>query len=98
MPVVYFAWQSDGSGLYLPAAQVWRFRDGQFASLEQFLLRHRRALLVADPPHAALVRDALGDRVTLTRSRGARGRLYLLSSQSAAERLVDARHAAPARR
>lgn len=98
MPVVYFAWQSDGSGLYLPAAQVRRFRDSQFASLVQFLLRNRRALLVADPSHAALVRDALGDRVTLTRSRGARGRLYLLSSHSAAERLVDARHGTPPRR
>jgi dolichol-phosphate mannosyltransferase len=98
LPVVYFAWQSDGSSLYLPADQVRRFRDGEWASLQRFILEHPHTVIVADPPHAALLRDILGDRVALTRSRGARGRLYLSSTLPTANTLVGARDSLPVQR
>ena len=55
---------------------------------EQFILEHPHTVIVADPPHAALLRDTLGNRIALTRSRGARGRLYLLSTLPSADTLV----------
>jgi hypothetical protein len=98
LPVIYFAWQSDGSSLYLPPAQIRRFKDGEFANLERFILEHPHTVIVADPPHAALLRDTLGNRIALTQSRGARGRLYLLSTLPAANTLVGTRDSLPVQR
>jgi 4-amino-4-deoxy-L-arabinose transferase-like glycosyltransferase len=91
LPVVYYEWQCDGCAFEMPADQVRRFRTGDLAHLQQFVLAHPRTVLVADPPHVALLQDTLGARISLAPSRGARGRLYLLSTAPAPASLVSAR-------
>jgi 4-amino-4-deoxy-L-arabinose transferase-like glycosyltransferase len=97
-PVVYFAWQSDGSVFHLPADQVRRFADADLADLQQFVLAHGETVLVADEPHLALLETALHGRITVTPGQGARGRLHLLSTLPTANTLVGARPASSVER
>jgi hypothetical protein len=98
LPVVYFEWQCDGSSFYLPTEQVRRFRGNDLAGFQRFLLEHPQMVLIADSLHVALLQDTLGSRAAFTRSRGARGRLYTLSTLPTSDTLVGTRQAVPVQR
>jgi 4-amino-4-deoxy-L-arabinose transferase-like glycosyltransferase len=98
VPVVYFDWQSDGSSFYLPADQIRRLEEDDLVVMRRLVREHPRMVVIADAADVHLLQEKLGSRFTFTRSRGARGRLYLLTSSPAPNTLVGTREAAPLQR
>ena len=91
LPVVYFEWQCDGSSFYLPTDQICRFSEQDLAGMRRFVETHpasgRHHRSTSDRP----LQETLGSQATFTRSRGARGRLYLLSTRPAPDAVVGTR-------
>ncbi|MHB8974589.1 MAG: glycosyltransferase [Pirellulaceae bacterium] len=91
LPVVYFEWQCDGSSFYLPTDQICRFREQDLAGMQRFVDAHPQAVVVADRQQVDRLQETLGSRATFTRSRGGRGRVYLLSTLPAPRAVIGAR-------
>ncbi|MHB8954068.1 MAG: glycosyltransferase [Pirellulaceae bacterium] len=98
LPVVYFEWECEGSEFYLPSDQIRFFEEDDLAGIRQFVAAHPQAVLVADPHQIVRLQKTLGRHATFTRSRGARGRLYLLSTRPLAHAVVGARDVTPLQR
>jgi dolichol-phosphate mannosyltransferase len=79
VPVVFYDWPAEGSSFYLATEQVHVVPNDDVAGLCRAIDGHREALIVTSPDHAKQIQSELGDRVSLTRVRGARRRLYVLS-------------------
>jgi 4-amino-4-deoxy-L-arabinose transferase-like glycosyltransferase len=77
LPVVYFDYPLDGTAFHLSPEAVRRYTADELDSLRQYLLVHRRAVVVVDRDHIAELSSHLEDIVTLTPTRGARGRVFL---------------------
>ena len=80
VPVVFLDWRSDGSSFYLRPDLVRRWSVEDMPSIQQFVIEHPQFLVVANPPDAEALHAELEHRVTIDRSRGARGRLFLFSA------------------
>jgi dolichol-phosphate mannosyltransferase len=91
LPVVYFEWQSDGSSFYLPTDQICRFNEHDLDGMRRFVETHPEAVVITDPHQIDKLQETLGSHATFTRSRGARGRLYLLSTRPAPDAVVGTR-------
>ena len=91
LPVVYFEWPCDGSSFYLPTDQICRFREPDLAGMQRFVDAHPQAVIIADPHQIDRLQETLGSHATFTRSRGARGRVYLLSTLPAPDAVVGTR-------
>jgi dolichol-phosphate mannosyltransferase len=80
VPVVYYDWPAEGSRFYLPKEQICVVPEVDLAGVRRAIAGHRQALIITSPYHAELIQKELGNQLTLTRVRGARGRLYTLSA------------------
>jgi 4-amino-4-deoxy-L-arabinose transferase-like glycosyltransferase len=91
LPVVYFAWPCDGSSLYLPTDQICHFPETDLAGMQRFVDAHPQAVIITSSNQVDRLQETLGSRATFTRSRGARGRVYLLSTLPAPRAVIGTR-------
>jgi hypothetical protein len=88
LPVVYFAWPCDGSSLYLPTDQICHFPETDLAGMQRFVDAYPQAVVITDTNQVDRLQETLGSRATFKRSRGARGRVYLLSTLPAPRAVI----------
>jgi 4-amino-4-deoxy-L-arabinose transferase-like glycosyltransferase len=80
-PVVYYDWDIDGATFYLPPEGIHRFERKQLEDATAFVMQYPEVVVIADRNQIKQLRQALGDRASVTSVRGARGRLYVATAR-----------------
>jgi hypothetical protein len=91
LPLVYLDWPCDGYPFYVSSDKLRHFTEDNLDQLAQFVRQQPECLFVANPNGAEELQKQLAGVATFTRTPGARGRLYIVTSTTDPQTVIGTR-------